>query len=79
MARYFENHDQMKVFFARNIDGKGRLVRGLLGLALLIGAACTFQKSKWLAGLLAAAGAFCILEALRGWCLLRACRIKTKL
>jgi hypothetical protein len=42
VARYFENHDQMKVFFARNIDGKGRLVRGLLGLALLIGAACTF-------------------------------------
>lgn len=68
----------MKRFFARNIDGKGRLVRGLIGLALLIGAVFSIRQSFWLAALLAATGAFAILEALRGWCLARACGIRTK-
>jgi len=69
----------MKRFFTRNIDGKGRLVRGLMGLALLGGAAFCLGESLWLAGLLAAAGLFGLFEAFRGWCLARACGIKTKL
>jgi len=69
----------MKRFFAPNIDGKGRLVRGLMGVALLAVAAFSIRESIWLAALLAAAGAFGIFEALRGWCLARACGIKTKL
>ena len=69
----------MKQFFARNINGKGRLVRGLAGLALLAGAALGINESVWLAGLLAAAGLFGLFEALRGWCVLRACGIKTRL
>ena len=68
----------MKRFFSRNIDGKGRLVRGVLGLVLLVGAVFSRSQSVWLAALLAAAGVFCLLEALRGWCLARACGIKTK-
>jgi hypothetical protein len=69
----------MKRFFARNIDGKGRLVRGVMGLALLVGAVFSLSESVWLAALLAAAGVFGLLEALRGWCLARACGVKTKL
>ncbi len=69
----------MKRFFACNIDGKRRLLRGLLGLALLVGAGFSFPESAWLAGVLASAGAPAIFEALRGWCLARACGIKTRL
>ena len=69
----------MKQFFARNIDGKGRLVRGLIGIALLVGAAFSLSQAVWLAALLAAAGVFGLFEAARGWCLARACGIKTKL
>ncbi len=68
----------MNGFFNRNIELKGRLFRGLVGLALLAGAALTLHTSLWLAGLLAAAGVFAIFEALRGWCLARACGIKTR-
>jgi hypothetical protein len=32
----------------------------------------------WLGIVLFLGGAFCIFEALRGWCALRACGIKTK-
>lgn len=69
----------MRRFFAPNLDGKGRLVRGLVGLALLAGAAFSFSDAGWLAVLLATAGVFGLFEALRGWCLARACGIKTKL
>jgi hypothetical protein len=33
----------------------------------------------WVAAILGIAGAFGIYEAVRGWCFLRACGIKTKL
>lgn len=68
----------MKRFFAPNIDRKGRLLRGLMGLALLAGAVFTYPTSIWLAACLAVAGAFGLVEAFRGWCLARACGIKTK-
>ena len=69
----------MKRFFARNLDGKGRIVRGLMGLALLVGAAFSFGQSPWLGILLAAAGFFGLFEAARGWCFARACGIRTRL
>lgn len=69
----------MKRFFAPNIGFKGRLVRAIMGLALLAGAVFSFRVSLWLAALLAVAGVFGLIEALRGWCLARACGIKTKL
>ena len=69
----------MNRFFAPNIDRRGRLVRGVLGLTLLAGAGFCFRVSLWLAALLAVAGVFGLIEALRGWCLARACGIKTKL
>jgi hypothetical protein len=69
----------MKPFFSRNIDNKGRLFRGLGALALLIGAGFGFAAAWWAGGVLLAAGLFVAFEALRGWCFLRACGIKTKL
>lgn len=69
----------MGLFFTPNIDLKGRLVRGLMGLALIIGAFWSLEVSAWLAGLLTVGGLFGLFEAFRGWCLARACGLKTKL
>lgn len=69
----------MKPLFSRNIDNKGRLVRGLGALALLVGAGFGFTVSVWLGIPLLASGVFVAFEALRGWCALRACGIKTRL
>ncbi|MFO1488119.1 MAG: DUF2892 domain-containing protein [Verrucomicrobiota bacterium] len=69
----------MKPLFERNISGTGRIVRGLGALGLLAGAWFGFGVSPWLGLVLLASGAFVMFEALRGWCALRACGIKTKL
>jgi hypothetical protein len=46
---------------------------------MFIGAWFGFGVSAWLGLALAAFGAFMLFEALRGWCAVRACGIKTKL
>ena len=69
----------MKSFLAPNIDSKGRLVRGLGAVGLFVGAWFGFGVSAWLGLALVASGGFVLFEALRGWCALRACGIKTKL
>lgn len=69
----------MKPLFSRNISNTGRLVRGLGSVALLFAAVFGFGVSKWLGVALAVSGVFVLFEALRGWCLLRACGIKTRL
>ena len=69
----------MKPLFARNINNTGRIVRGLGAMALLIGAGFGFGVSVWLGAALAAGGLFVLFEALRGWCVMRACGIKTRI
>ena len=69
----------MKPLFSNNIYNKGRVIRGLGALALLVGAGFGFATSIWLGIALLASGVFVAFEALRGWCALRACGIKTKL
>lgn len=69
----------MKTFFARNIDNPGRLVRGLAALVLLVAAGFGFAVFAWLGLGLLVAGIFVGFEALRGWCVMRACGIKTRL
>ncbi len=69
----------MKPIFSRNISNTGRLVRGLGALALLLGAGIGFFVSIWLGMALAVSGVFVLFEALRGWCVLRACGLKTRL
>ena len=68
----------MKPFFAPNIGSQGRLLRGLDALGLFVGAWFAFGVSTWLGIVLLAFGGFALLEALRGWCGLRACGIKTR-
>ena len=46
---------------------------------MLAGAGFVFPLSAALALVLALSGAFVLFEALRGWCALRACGIKTRL
>ena len=69
----------MKNLFSPNIDNKGRLVRGCGAFLLLVGAGFAFTRSVWLGTVLLGSGGFVLFEALRGWCALRACGIKTKL
>ena len=68
----------MKPLFSRNIDNKGRLIRGLGALALFVSAGFGFGTSMWLGMALLASGVFVAFEALHGWCALRACGFKTK-
>jgi hypothetical protein len=69
----------MKPFFAPNLDNRGRLARGFGALAMFGGAWLAFEISVWLSVVLAMFGGFILFEALRGWCALRACGIKTRL
>ena len=68
----------MAKFFVRNIDGKGRLIRAVMGLALGVGAVVAGRQIWWAGLVLGAAAVFALFEATRGWCALRACGIKTK-
>jgi hypothetical protein len=69
----------MKPLFDRNLSNTGRLVRGLGAVGLLIGAGFGFFVSIWLGVALAVGGVFVLFEAVRGWCVMRACGIKTRL
>ena len=64
--------------FVPNIEKKGRLLRGLVAAALILGGVAALQVSLVLSVVLLASGAFVLFEALRGWCAFRACGIKTK-
>jgi hypothetical protein len=69
----------MKPLFSPNISGAGRLMRGAIALAFL--AAGIFATGlPWpMRAVFFGSAAFTGFEALRGWCALRACGIKTKL
>lgn len=68
----------MSRFFRPNLDYRGRMARGVIGaLCLVAGIIVAGDYSLW--GLiLVAAGLFAILETIFGWCIVRACGIKTK-
>ena len=69
----------MSKFFAPNIDNRGRLARGIIGCVVLVGGLIAVFFIWWLGLILLASAAFTLFEAIRGWCGLRACGIKTKL
>ena len=69
----------MKPFFSPNLERKGRIVRALSGAVLLVAGVAFWPSSLWAGIALLASGGFVLFEAFRGWCLLRACGIKTKL
>ena len=68
----------MSGFFNRNIGFQGRMARGIVGAVLLIAGIILADYELWAALPLVGLGLFCIFEALRGWCLIRACGIRTK-
>jgi hypothetical protein len=71
---------RVKPFFTPNIDRKGRLARALYGCALIVAGWLLNRASHSGLGVAAIlAGGFAWLEAARGWCIVRACGIKTKL
>jgi hypothetical protein len=69
----------MAGFFSSNIGTTGRLIRGISG-GICAGAAVwvAFTGPWWLAIILAGSGAFMLFEAFRGWCIMRACGVRTK-
>ena len=68
----------MRNFFTRNIDRRGRIVRAVWGAALITVGVLIFKHHPWVCIGLVACGVFAVYEAVRGWCLMRACGIKTK-
>ncbi|HAM71014.1 MAG TPA: hypothetical protein DCM86_05165 [Verrucomicrobiales bacterium] len=68
----------MRSFLAPNIGRAGRWIRGTLAIALLVGAGFGYQVSGGLGTALLLSGLFVLYEALRGWCVVRACGIKTR-
>jgi len=65
-------------FFQRNLDYRGRMARGVIGSLCLIAGIIMVDYVLWLGLILVAAGLFALFEAISGWCLVRACGIKTK-
>ncbi len=68
-------------FFKPNLEPTGRLVRAVAGLVIFNAAlvAAVVGGSPALTISLAIISAFLFFQAVRGWCLMRACGIKTKL
>lgn len=61
-----------------NIDIRGRILRGLVGLTALTGGIYLLLKTDsafWSTGL-CTLGAFAVFEGVKGWCALRAMGIK---
>jgi uncharacterized membrane protein len=69
----------MKKFFASNISRTGRILRCIIGLALIVIGFLISAEGRWICACMVVSGAFVLYEAARGWCLLRACGVKTKL
>ena len=66
-------------FFDPNIGRTGRIVRAVYGVILIGAGLWLGSYSLWLCLALVAAGALGLFEAFRGWCVMRACGIKTRL
>ena len=67
----------MSSFFAPNISGRGRVVRAVFGGILLACGIFLVVRDHLAALVLIAGGVFSLYEAVRGWCIMRACGIKT--
>ena len=69
----------MSRFFKPNIDTRGRLVRGGMAMLLFIVGGLIAYDILWLGLVFVGIGGFTLFEAVRGWCVARACGIKTKI
>ncbi len=70
----------MRNFFRPNLKRTGRIARGVIGtICLTVGIFICVDSELWFGWIFIAAGLFAIYEALSGWCIARACGIKTKI
>jgi hypothetical protein len=65
-------------FFKPNLNFRGRMARGVIGTLCLIAGIILVDYRLWLGLIFVAAGLFAIFESLRGWCLVRACGVRTR-
>ncbi len=66
-------------FWTPNIDRRGRIIRAVMTLALCTAALIAHrERLEWLALILAISALVGFVEVIRGWCILRACKIKTR-
>jgi hypothetical protein len=66
-------------FWTPNIDRRGRIFRGIIAVVLFAAAFIAHRQGiTWLAVMLAIAALVGVVETARGWCVLRACKIKTR-
>jgi hypothetical protein len=68
----------MNKFFARNLSTTGRIVRACIGLGLVIAGLVISAPNRWICTCMVISGGFVLYEAARGWCVMRACGIKTR-
>ena len=68
----------MSRFFKPNLNFHGRMARGVIGTLCLIAGIVLVDYRLWLGLIFVAAGLFAIFESLRGWCLVRACGVRTR-
>ena len=68
----------MSPFFNRNLGFPSRMARGVLGTLLLIAGIILADYHWWIGLTLVGLGLFALVEAGRGWCLARACWVRTK-
>ncbi|MBI5686650.1 MAG: DUF2892 domain-containing protein [Verrucomicrobia bacterium] len=68
----------MPRLFQPNIGTTGRILRAVFGVILLAAAVYLYQVNFAACGVAAVAGVFCLFEAFRGWCVARACGLKTR-
>jgi len=65
-------------FLRPNLDTKGRIIRAIGALVMAVSAVLTWSHSRTGGIALAASALFVAFEAARGWCIARACGVKTK-
>jgi len=66
-------------FWTPNIERRGRIFRGIMAVILFAAAFFAHREGiEWLAVMLAISALVGVVEAARGWCVLRACKIKTR-
>ena len=68
----------MKKFLAPNLERTGRIVRGIGAVVLLVAGFIAVFHVWWAGAGLMDGGVFVLFEALRGWCVMRACGVKTR-
>lgn len=68
----------MPALFQRNIGTAGRILRAVFGVILLTAAIYLYQVHLAACAAAAVAGLFALFEAFGGWCVARACGLKTR-